>query len=136
MYVCNNGGRFQFVEREGLRFPGPRPDTHKGGSIQRVDLKTGKFETLYEAAGDRRLNAPNDLVFDKQGGMWFTDHGTGQQDGGIFYAKADGSSIKCWKDNQTAPNGIVLNSSIKASRWEFFPASSYCLSFAVGSSKA
>ena len=37
---------------------------------------------------------------------------------------------------QTAPNGIVLNSSITASRWEFFPASSYCLSIADGSSKA
>jgi gluconolactonase len=109
MYVCNNGGRFQFVDREGLYFPGPRPETHKGGMIQRVNLRTGAFETVYEACAGRRLNAPNDIVFDKQGGFWFTDHGTGNKDGGLFYARTDGSQIVCWKDDQTAPNGVGLS---------------------------
>src|SRR6185369_3413209 len=27
MYICNNGGRFQFNEVDGNLFPGPRPDT-------------------------------------------------------------------------------------------------------------
>ena len=109
MYVCNNGGRFDFRDMNGFKFPGPRPESHKGGSIQRVDLKTGKFETIYEAANGRRLNAPNDIVFDKQGGFWFTDHGTGEHDGGLFYAKTDGASIKCWKDAQVSPNGVGLS---------------------------
>jgi gluconolactonase len=108
MYVCNNGGRFQFREQDGLRFPGARPETHTGGMIQRVDLKTGKFETIYEACEGKRLLAPNDLVFDKQGGLWFTDHGTGAGDGGLFYAKPDGSHVKRWKEGG-APNGVGLS---------------------------
>lgn len=109
MYICNNGGRFQFVERDGLRLPGPLPASHKGGMIQRVDLNTGWFETLYEACNGRRLHAPNDLVFDERGGFWFTDHGTGNRDGGLFYARPDGSGIICWKDNQVSPNGVGLS---------------------------
>jgi gluconolactonase len=108
-YVCNNGGRFTFFEQGGLRYPGLLPDSHIGGSIQRVDLATGAAETLYEACGGRRLRAPNDLMFDQAGGFWFTDHGTGKHDGGVFYAKADGSAIRCWLDGQTSPNGIGLS---------------------------
>jgi gluconolactonase len=77
--------------------------------IQRVDLKTGKFETLYESCGDRRLLAPNDLVFDRQGGFWFTDYGAGNSDGGLFYAQPDGSNIVCVKDNMFSPNGVGLS---------------------------
>ncbi|MGE0409024.1 MAG: SMP-30/gluconolactonase/LRE family protein [Amphiplicatus sp.] len=109
VYVCNNGGRFQFVEKDGLRFSGPRPAAHKGGMIQRVDLNTGGFETLYEACEGRRLLAPNDLVFDRQGGFWFTDYGTGDANGGLFYAAPDGSSIACLKDNMVSPNGVGLS---------------------------
>jgi len=113
MYVCNNGGRFGFLRFFGRRFPGRTPASHKGGMIQRVDLKTGTFETIYEACDGRRLNAPNDLVFDKQGGFWFTDHGRDPHTGGLFYAKADGSHIKCWKDNQVSPNGVGLSADEK-----------------------
>jgi gluconolactonase len=109
MYVCNNGGRFRFLWFFGRRFPGPAPASHKGGMIQRVDLKTGAHETLYEACDGRRLNAPNDLVFDRQGGFWFTDHGRDPKTGGLFYAKADGSHIRCWKDHQASPNGVGLS---------------------------
>jgi len=108
VYVCNNGGRFGFLRFFGRRFPGRRPASHQGGMIQRVDLKTGAFETLYEACDGRRLHAPNDLVFDKQGGLWFTDHGGDRRTGGLFYAKADGTYIKCWKDSQLSPNGVGL----------------------------
>jgi gluconolactonase len=109
VYVCNNGGRFTFLEREGLRFPGPLPETHRGGTIQRVDLATGRAEVLYEACGGRRLNAPNDLVFDADGGFWFTDHGTGKHDGGLFYARSDGSQIDCLLDHRATPNGVGLS---------------------------
>ena len=109
VYICNNGGRFQFVEQNGLRYPGPLPKEHRGGYIQRVDLASGKVETLYQAAGERVLRAPNDLVFDDAGGFWFSDHGTGKHDGGVFYARADGSAIRCWLDGRTSPNGIGLS---------------------------
>jgi gluconolactonase len=109
MYVCNNGGRFGFLRLFGRRFPGRTPASHKGGMIQRVDLKSGAFETIYGACDGRRLNAPNDLVFDRQGGFWFTDHGRDPRTGGLFYARADGSYIKCWLDNQVSPNGVGLS---------------------------
>lgn len=108
-YVCNNGGRFTFIEREGLWFPGPRPESHGCGSIQRVDLATGRWDTLYEACDGRPLLAPNDLVFDRHGGFWFTDHGTGQGDGGLFHALADGSRVVRRLDRQAAPNGVGLS---------------------------
>lgn len=109
VYVCNNGGRFSFIDRKGLSFPGPRPESHRGGSIQRVDLATRRCDTLYEACDGRRLLAPNDLVFDHQGGFWFTDHGTGQSDGALFHARADGSAIVRHRDAQRSPNGVGLS---------------------------
>jgi gluconolactonase len=109
IYVCNNGGRFDFAEADGLRFPGPRPPAHCGGSIQRVDLATASVETIYEACDGRPLLAPNDLVFDRGGGFWFTDHGTGADDGGLFHARPDGSQITRWLEAQHSPNGVGLS---------------------------
>ena len=59
-----------------------------GGSIQRVDLATGKVETLFDKCGEHPLKGPNDLVFDKHGGLWFTDFGKRRardMDVGAFY---------------------------------------------------
>jgi gluconolactonase len=47
IYVTNNGGSFEFMKTNGLNIPGPTPPSHKGGSIQRVDIASGKVETLY-----------------------------------------------------------------------------------------
>src|ERR1700761_5764452 len=67
VYVANNGGGGG---------PGGSPGRPPvPGGIDRVDLKTGKGERLYGAVGEHPLSAPNDLVFDKQGGFWFTDFG-------------------------------------------------------------
>ena len=43
-YVCNNGG-FKWIDRNGRLYPSEQPDDYRGGSIQRVDLISGKFET-------------------------------------------------------------------------------------------
>jgi gluconolactonase len=113
VYVCNNGGRFAFHEVQGLVFPGSAPQDHKSGSIQRVDLATGEFTTLYTEVGDWPLWAPNDIVFDSDGGFWFTDHGRNDgrtlQLGGVFYARIDGSSIKRIRGGMISPNGIGLS---------------------------
>jgi gluconolactonase len=75
IYVTNNGG-FNWIERPGGRlFPGTVSADYKGGSIQVVDPESGKFETLYDSCNGRKLNGPNDLVFDDAGGFWFTDLG-------------------------------------------------------------
>src|SRR5688572_3502840 len=78
MYVCNNGGCFSWDEVMGLTIPGSVPDAWEGGSIQRVDLTSGEVTTLYTTSSGRQLRAPNDLVFDGNGGFWVSDHGVRQ----------------------------------------------------------
>ena len=112
IYVTNNGG-FEWIERPGKLFPATIAKDYRGGSIQIVDPETGKFETLYDACDGRRLRGPNDLVFDRDGGFWFTDLGkTRDRDadrGAVCYAKADGSLIREAIFPLERPNGIGLS---------------------------
>ncbi|MGD9704510.1 MAG: SMP-30/gluconolactonase/LRE family protein [Acidimicrobiia bacterium] len=116
LYLCNNGGCFTPIELAGLQFPGPfDPERYIGGRIQRVDLGTGEVTDLYTECDGRPLRAPNDIVFDAHGGFWFTDHGIRDPVArtsdltGIYYAKADGSSITERVFPVEAPNGIGLS---------------------------
>jgi len=113
LYVCNNGGSFTFSATSGFNAPLPVASTHRTGSLQRVDLRTGHVQTLYESAGGRRLEGPNDLVFDRHGGIWFTDNGSmtqlGRNYGSICYALPDGSRIDLVKEGLISPNGIGLS---------------------------
>ena len=98
MYICNNGG-FEWNEhpQHGLRPVGQAND-YTGGCIERVDLATGKIETLYTECNGHKLRGPNDIIFDAHGGFYFTDLGKARHRdldrGGIYYGRADGSSIK------------------------------------------
>ena len=115
IYVTNNGGSFEFMKANGLNIPGPTPPSHKGGYIQRVDIKSGKVEEVYgpNSCAGGRLNGPNDLVFDRTGGMWFTDNGCSDEDGrkwgGVYYARPDGSKITRVREHMVSPNGIGLS---------------------------
>ena len=113
IYVTNNGASFEWLDQGGLTIPGPTPASHRGGYIQRVDLATGAITTVYEACDGRRLIGPNDLVFDKTGGMWFTDHGAstpeGRRYGALYYARPDGSKIVRHRDHIISPNGVGLS---------------------------
>jgi gluconolactonase len=97
VYICNNGG-FAWHEMMGITIPGDAAGDYSTGRIERVDLATGKIERLYESVGADRLSGPNDIVFDAQGGFWFTDLGKSRgrvkEKGGLYYAKTDGSLIK------------------------------------------
>jgi gluconolactonase len=112
IYVTNNGG-FEWIERPGRLFPAVQAKNYTGGSIQVVDPETGKFDTLYDACDGRKLRGPNDLVFDRDGGFWFTDLGkTRERDqdrGAVYYARADGSSIREAIFPLERPNGIGLS---------------------------
>jgi gluconolactonase len=111
-YLCNNGG-FEWHDRAGLTFPGNQPHTYSGGSIQRVDLASGDVETVYTHCNGQPLCGPNDIVFDKQGGFWFTDHGKNRPRDkdrtGVYYATIDGNSIQEVIFPLEAPNGIGLS---------------------------
>jgi gluconolactonase len=113
VYICNNGG-FAWAERpDGSIGPSGTPEDYVTGSIQRVDLATGAVTTIYTDCDGRRLNGPNDLVFDKQGGFWFSDPGKSSaewiQHGQLFYAKPDGSMIKRVRAPMVTPNGVGLS---------------------------
>ena len=109
LYIANNGGRFAFNKRNGLNFPGGAPPEHVGGSIQRMDLDTGRVVTLYDACDGKRLVSPDDLVFDHLGGMWISDFGKTAGDGGVYYARPDGRGIRQVRGGMKAPNGIGLS---------------------------
>ena len=112
VYVCNNGG-FEWREVAGALIPGHKPHDYAGGSIQRVNLKTGAVDTLYTHAGDQPLLGPNDLVFDQAGGFWFSDHGKTtaehREHGALYYAQPDGSRIEKVRGELLGPNGVGLS---------------------------
>ena len=109
LYIANDGGRFSFNQRGPYNFPGGAPADHVGGSIQRLDLRTCQSVPLYDSCDGKRLVAPDDLVFDRHGGMWISDYGKVKGDAGLYYARADGKSIKQAKGGMNAPNGIGLS---------------------------
>jgi len=112
VYVCNNGGLRWHEDQNGLR-PVGQPDDYGGGRIERVDLATGAVRVLYTHTEKGPLKGPNDIVFDRAGGMWFTDLGkTRERDmdrGGVYYAAADGSQIREVIYPMLTPNGIGLS---------------------------
>lgn len=106
LYVCNNGG-LDLAKFQNARGPG-----HEG-RIERIDLATGKFERLYDACDGVALEAPNDIVFDADGLMWFTDLGK-SHDGirtasGLFAASPDGSTIAAINRHAISYNGVGLS---------------------------
>lgn len=111
-YVCNNGG-FSWRTDDGFTRPtGPAAD-YDGGAIQRVNLATGAVENLYTQCEGVALHGPNDLVFDGDGGFWFTDFGKTYEDrmlrGAIYYARTDRQEIRRVAHPVLTPNGIGLS---------------------------
>src|ERR1700736_517684 len=111
-YVCNNGGFRWHEDEHGIR-PVGQADDNQGGRIERVDLRTGEVVRLYDRTENGPLRGPNDLVVDRDGGVWFTDTGAirhrDMDRGGIYYARPDGSSIREVVFPMLQANGIGLS---------------------------
>lgn len=103
--------------------------------------KDGKFQTLADKYGDKRLNSPNDLVLAANGDWLFTDPPYGlpgqmKDPGkeldfqGVYRLKPDGTVVLLTKE-MTRPNGIglspdgktlyVANSDPEKAIWMSFP---------------
>lgn len=112
-YICNNGGFNWLTADDGYMRVVGRADAYTGGSIQRVDLDTGAVETLYTHCDGESLKGPNDIIFDGQGGFWFSDlgkqYGRLMDRGAVFYARADGSLITEAAFPVMTPNGLGLS---------------------------
>jgi gluconolactonase len=96
-----------------VRFPIGVADDYAGGRIERVNIQTGESRVLYDRCGDHKLKGPNDIVFDRHGGFYFTDLGKSRKrdrdHGGVYYAAADGSKIIEIVFPMLTPNGIGLS---------------------------
>ncbi len=112
IYVCNNGG-FDTEIRDGKIRIKETLNNYVGGSIQAVNIDTGAVETLYTEVDGVPLKGPNDIVFDRTGGFWFTDHGKTHERsvdrGGLYYAQPDGSSVREVIFPIEGPNGVGLS---------------------------
>jgi gluconolactonase len=103
LYVCNNGGI------------GPEyfARTDRVGRIERVNLGTGRHECVYDACDGRPLSAPNDLMFDRDGNLWFTDFGRietdGKRFGGLYSARSDGSAVVRIVEHALSYNGVGVS---------------------------
>ena len=113
LYACNNGGMVSHRVNGLILATIDASPEYETGRIERIDVHTGRVERLYEAVDGRKLVAPNDIVFDAHGGFWFSDTGKRRNhsvmDGGVFYAKADGSGITRVLDRLSGANGIGLS---------------------------
>jgi gluconolactonase len=118
IYVANNGG-FLWSELDGMIIPfdmatrSNEPPNFAGGWIDKVNPDTGEHTVLYRECDGWELRGPNDLVFDREGGFWFTDFGKTRQrsadKGFLHYAQADGSRVERVPFAMYGPNGVGLS---------------------------
>ena len=112
LYLCNNGGSVYNDPDNSFLSTAPAAD-YDGGSIQRIDPRTGETRTLYTHVDGHRLSAPNDIVFDTAGGFYFTDLGKrrarDRDHGGLYYALPDGSGITELVHPIVTANGVGLS---------------------------
>src|SRR5690349_24361764 len=76
-------------------------------------MESGKDETVVAKCGEHALRGPNDLVFDKHGGLWFSELGkrrAREMDvGGMYYLKPCMNEIVEVVHGVLPANGIGLS---------------------------
>ena len=106
LYICNNGG----MDRKNMA-SAHGPDAE--GRIERLNLSTGQVERVYDMCDGVALEGPNDVVFDSDGRMWFTDLGKSYNRihtaSGLFTALPDGTSITAINRDALSYNGVGLS---------------------------
>jgi sugar lactone lactonase YvrE len=87
-----------------------------GRRVVAVDPATKAIMPLAERIEGKRFNAPNDLVIDAQGGVWFTDPAYGRKpeekeldEEAVYWIAADGSTVRKVAGGFQRPNGIALS---------------------------
>lgn len=112
-YVCNNGGFSWHREADGFLRPTGRAADYATGRIEQIDLGTGAVRLLYDRCDGEPLKGPNDIVFDGDGGFWFTDlgksYGRLMDRGAVYWARLDGSEIREVIFPILTPNGVGLS---------------------------
>ena len=81
------------------------------GRITALSDKGYVTEVLADSFGGKRLNSPNDLVIDADGGIYFTDPTWGtlfQGLNGVYYRASNGTVTRI-VSNMSKPNGIIIS---------------------------
>jgi gluconolactonase len=84
------------------------------GQLKEYNPETGEQKSLAKTYKGVRFNAPNDLVIDNTGGIYFTDpryrapEPWPQGTEAVYYRAADGKVTRLI-DDRTAPNGVILS---------------------------
>ncbi|MBX7223533.1 MAG: SMP-30/gluconolactonase/LRE family protein [Blastocatellia bacterium] len=82
------------------------------GRIIAIDIATKAIEVVADQFQGKRFNSPNDLVVDRQGGVYFSDPvfgGTQVQDvQAVYYVNSDKQVTRLIGD-LTRPNGVILS---------------------------
>lgn len=83
---------------------------YKNG-LMRLDIASGRVEPWLARRNSERFKGPNDLVFDAQGNLYFTDQGqTGLHDPtGRLYRLRPSGQLDLLLDNVPSPNGVALS---------------------------
>jgi gluconolactonase len=76
-----------------------------GGAILRLDLRTKSVTSLYTQCEGRPLAGPNKVAVDEWGDLWITD----VFDGALYWARADGSSIRRAVAPLSGAHGITFS---------------------------
>jgi gluconolactonase len=109
--IANSGGWLYTREANGWQRPTGQAEAP--GWIELVELATGAVFRLYTQSADVPLQAPNDLVFDRSGNFYVTDHGkrtpTTLGLGAVHYGAPDGSFLRPVITGLVTPNGIGLS---------------------------
>jgi gluconolactonase len=84
------------------------------GRLISIDIKTKKIQVLTDTYDGKRYNAPNDLVIDSDGGVYFTDPQfrapmpLPQKELGVYYRTDEGKVTQVVKGLKS-PNGVILS---------------------------
>lgn len=104
VYVANNGSGC-LVKEDGFTRPGgsdsgSRP--YAGGSLQKLNLETGKVETVCTHVDGVELGWLNEIVFDACGSCYFVD----TTQGNLCYTDLTGGVVRTVATGLDLPNGL------------------------------
>ncbi len=87
-----------------------------GRRVVAIDPVSKTITTLAERIEGKRFNAPNDLVIDTRGGIWFTDPAYGRNpeekeldEEAVYWIATDGNTVRKVAGGFQRPNGIALS---------------------------
>lgn len=109
--IANSGGWSYTRETNG--WVRPTHQAEEPGWVERVDLDSGRVTRLYSESAGIPLQSPNDIVFDRAGNFYMTDHGKRTANslglGAVHFGRPDGNRLEPILTGLVTPNGIGLS---------------------------